>query len=98
MVSQLLQHKGVAWIEKMDSTDVPPSVVLKAIQVGVGMEREARGLDEPQDEPTETEVVAEFHLIVDSPNKGFKYLDPRQNGVLYGLDEKDPESHDSGSA
>ena len=74
----VLQQLGLQALAKGDADDLTPATATRLVEIGVRIEREARGLDREEIVPAEGEIV-EVRLIMDGPEEAFMFPDPDQD-------------------
>ena len=74
----MLQQLGLQALAKVDADDLTPATATRLVEIGVRIEREARGLDREEIVPAEGEIV-EVRLIMDGPEEAFMFPDPDQD-------------------
>lgn len=73
-----LQQLGLQALAKIDPDDLTPAAATRLVEIGIGIEREARGLDREELVPAQGEIV-EVHLVMDGPKELFMFPDPDQD-------------------
>ncbi len=73
-----LQQLGLQALAKVDPDDLTPAAATRLVEIGIRLEREARGLGREEIVPAQGEIV-EVHLIMGGPKEAFMFPDPDQD-------------------
>ena len=76
--AQALQQLGLQALADVDLEDVTPATATRLVEIGIRLEREARGLGREEIVPAEGEIV-EVHLVMGGPKELFMFPDPDQD-------------------
>ncbi len=73
-----LQQLGLQALAKVDLDDLTPAAATRLVEIGIRIEREARGLGREEIVPAQGEIV-EVRFLMDGPKEAFMFPDPDQD-------------------